>query len=130
MFKSRLQNSVSLSTAKAEYVALSLCVQEVLWAKNLLLEIKIKIDNPVIVHEDNQSANAIAKNEGYQSRAKHIDIRYYFVRDQVKNKVIQLEYIETKLQLANFLTKTISTKKFQFLVAKSNIENFFVEEEC
>ena len=75
MFKSRLQNSVSLSTAKAEYVALSLCVQEVLWAKNLLLEIKIKIDSPVIVHEDNKSANAIAQNEGYQSRAEHIDIR-------------------------------------------------------
>ena len=56
-------------------MALSLCVQEVLWAKNLLLEIKIKIDNPVIVHEDNQSANAIAKNEGYQSRVEHIDIR-------------------------------------------------------
>ena len=129
MFKSRLQNSVSLSTAKAEYVALSLCVQEVLWAKNLLLEIKIKIDNPVIVHEDNKNANSIAKNEGYQSRAKHIDIRYYFVRDQVKNKVIQLEYIETKLQLAKFLTKTISTKKFQVLVAKSNIKNFSVEEE-
>ena len=105
-------------------MALSLCVQEVLWAKNLLLEIKIKIDNPVIVHEDNQSANAIAKNEGYQSRAKHIDIRYHFVRDQVKTKVIQLEYIEIKLQLADFLTKAISTKKFQFFVAKSNIKSF------
>ena len=69
------QDSVSLSTAKAEYVALLLCVQKVLWAKNLLLEIKIKIDSPVIVHEDNKSANAIAKNEGYKSRAEHIDIR-------------------------------------------------------
>ena len=93
-------------------MALSLCVQEVLWAKNLLLEIKIKIDSPVIVHEDNKSANAIAKNEGYQSRAEHIDIQYYFVCDQGKNKVIQLEYIETKLQLADFLTEAILTKKF------------------
>ena len=130
IFKSRLQNSVSLSTAEAEYVALSLCVQEVLWAKSLLLEMKIKIDNPVVVYEDNQGAIAIAKNEGYQSRAKHIDIRYHFIRDQVKTKVIQLHYIKTELQLADFLTKAISTKKFQFLVAKSNIGNFSVEEEC
>ena len=124
IFKSRMQNSVSLSTAEAEYVALSLCNQEVLWMKSLLLEMKTKIDIPVIVYEDNQSAIAIAKYEGYQSRAKHIDIRYHFVRDQVKNKIIQLEYIETKLQLADFLTKAISTKKFQFLVTKSSIGNF------
>ena len=83
-----------------------------LQSKRLLLEV-----------EDNQSSIGIAKNEGNHSRAKHIDIRYHFVRDQYKNKVIQLEYIETKLQLADFLTKAIWTKKFQSLVAKANIGN-------
>ena len=82
---------------------------------------KTKIDSPVIVHKYNQSANTIAINEGYQRCAKYIDIRYRFVRDQVKNKFNQLKHIETKLQLADYLTKAISTKKFQFLVAKSNI---------
>ena len=124
IFKSKLQGSVSLSTAEAEYVALSLCIQEILWTKSLLMEMKVKIDAPVVVYEDNQSAIAIAKNEGYQSRAKHIDIRYHFVRDQVKAKVIQLEYIETKLQLADFLTKATSTSKFQFLVGKTNVGDF------
>ena len=112
---------MSLSTPKAEYVALSLCIYEVLWSKSLLQEMKVNIDGPVVVYEDNQRAIAIAKNEGYHSRAKHIYLRYQFIRDQVKNKVIQLEYIETKLQLADFLSKAISTKKFQFLVAKANI---------
>ena len=84
---------------------------------------KVNIDGPVVVYEDNQRAIAIAKNEGYHSRSAHIDIRYHFVRDQVKNNVIQLENIKTKLQLAGFLTKAISTKKFQFLVAKANIGN-------
>ena len=51
---------------------------------------KVNIDTLVVVYEDNQSAIAIAKNEGYHSRSEHIDIRYHFVRDQVKNKVIQL----------------------------------------
>lgn len=88
------------------------------------MEMKVNIDAPVVVYEDNQSAIAIAKNEGYQSRAKHIDIRYHFVRDQVKAKVIQLEYIETKSQLADFLTKAISTSKFKFLVAKTNVGEF------
>ena len=69
----------------------------------------VTIDGPVVVYEDNQTAIAIARNEGYQSRAKHIDIRYPFVRDHVKNKIIQLEDIETKLQLADSLTKAILT---------------------
>uniref|UniRef100_A0AAV1V3J0 RNase H type-1 domain-containing protein n=1 Tax=Peronospora matthiolae TaxID=2874970 RepID=A0AAV1V3J0_9STRA len=88
------------------------------------MEMKIKIDAPVIVYEDSQSAIAIAKNEGYQSRAKQIEIRYRFVRDQVKAKVTQLENIETKLQLADFLTKAILTSKFHFLVAKTNVGDF------
>lgn len=123
IFKSKLQGSVSLSTAEAEYVALTLCTQETPWTKNLLNEMKININYPVVINEDNQSAIAIAKNNGYQSRAKHIDIRYHFVREQVKAKSIELKYIDTKLQLADFLTKPISTKQFELLLDKSNIRN-------
>ena len=68
VFKSRTQHNVSLSTAEAEYVALSLCVQEVFWVKSLLREMGIEIKVPVPIFEDNQGAIAIAKNEGYQSR--------------------------------------------------------------
>uniref|UniRef100_A0AAV1TWK2 Uncharacterized protein n=1 Tax=Peronospora matthiolae TaxID=2874970 RepID=A0AAV1TWK2_9STRA len=88
------------------------------------MEMKVKIDAPVIANEENRSAIAIAKSEGYQSRATHIYIRYNFVRDQVKAKVAQLEYIKTKLQLAEFLTKAIPTSKVQFLVAKTNVGDF------
>ena len=84
----------------------------------------MQIDYAITVHEDNQSAIAIAKNDGYQSRAKHIDIRYHFVREQVKGKIIKLKYTETKSQLADFLTKPISTKKFEMLVHKAKIRDF------
>uniref|UniRef100_A0AAV1VEY0 Polyprotein n=1 Tax=Peronospora matthiolae TaxID=2874970 RepID=A0AAV1VEY0_9STRA len=124
IFKSKLQSSVSLSTAEAECVALSLCIHDIMCTKSLLMKMKVKIDAPVIVYEDNQSGIAIAKIKGCQSRARHIDIRYYFVRDRVKAKMIQLEHIETKFQLADFLTKAISTSKFQSLVAKTSVGDF------
>ena len=82
IFKSKVQQSVALSTAEAEYIAISLCIQEVMWVKSLLSELKVRIDDSVVMHEDNQSAIAIANNDGYQSRAKHIDIRYHFVREK------------------------------------------------
>ena len=67
IFKSKMQQSVALSTAEAEYMALSLCVQEVLWTRILLKEIQVRIDYAITVHKDNQSVIAIAKNDGYQS---------------------------------------------------------------
>ena len=69
------------------------------------MEMKVRIDAPVVVYEDNQSAIAIAKNEGDQNRAKHVDNRHHFARDQVKVRVIQLEYFKTKSLLADFLAK-------------------------
>ena len=123
IFKSKYQQSVTLSTAKAEYMALSLCVQEVLWLNNLLTEVKVQLRYPVKIYEDNQSAIALANDDRYQSRAKHIDIRHHFVRQHVKLNNITLEYIESRKQLVDFLTKPLSTRQFQDLVAKSNIGN-------
>ena len=123
IFKSKIQQSVALSTAEAEYVALSLCMQEVLWLKSLLCELKSKIPQKIKIFEDNQSAIAIAKNDGYQCKAKHIDIRYHFIRDHLKDEKIVIEYIDFKNQLADFLTKPISTKQFQDLIRLANIKN-------
>ena len=75
------------------------------------------------LYEDNQIGIAIANNRGYQSRAKHIDIRHHFVRQHVKLNNITLEYIESRRRLADFLTKALPTRKFQDLVGKSNIRN-------
>ena len=62
---------MSLSTAEAEYMAFSLCIQEVLWSKCILLEMKVNIFGLVVVNEDNQSAIAIAKNKVSQSCKAH-----------------------------------------------------------
>jgi hypothetical protein len=124
IYKSRTQHNVSLSTAEAEYVALSLCVQEVLWLKALLSQMGINVKLPITIYEDNQGTIAIAKNEGYQSRAKHIDIRHHFVCEHVKAKTIELVYIESSNQLADCLTKPISTKQFQRLLIKPKVEDY------
>ena len=68
------------------------------------------------IHEVNQSAIVIANNDKYQSRAKYIDIRYHFFREQIKAKRIKLQHIDTKFQLADFLIKPVSTKKFMQLL--------------
>lgn len=98
-----------------------MCIQEVLWMKSLLLGMGNMIQDPVSIYVDSQSAIAMANNDGYQSRAKHIDIRYHFIREHIKSGDIKLNYLPAKKQLADFLTKAIATKQFHRLVQLSHI---------
>jgi hypothetical protein len=60
------------------------------------------------VHEDNQGCIKLSKNSVMKERTKHIDIAYHFVREMVKDKVIELEYCPTNDMFADILTKSVS----------------------
>jgi hypothetical protein len=63
---------------------------------------------------DSQSAIFLAKNPAYHSKTKHIDIQYYFVRDMVEEKNVLLMKVDTLKNVADSLTKSVSTKKFSW----------------
>ena len=73
-WKSRKQDTVALSTAEAEYVALSIAAQECVWMRRLLSELGNPPGGPTTILEDNQSSIATARNPQFHGRAKHIDI--------------------------------------------------------
>ncbi|KAF0689408.1 Aste57867_19142 [Aphanomyces stellatus] len=91
---------VTLSTAEAEYIALCDLVKELLWHIELQEELGFP-QRSIVVHCDNQSAIANAKNPGHHDRTKHICTKYHFVRDQVEKGRIQLSYCPTKLMVAD-----------------------------
>ena len=76
---SKKQNSVSLSTAKAEYIATRSCFSKLLWMKKLLSDYGISQDT-MVVYCDNSSAIDISKNPIQHSKTKHIEIRYHLLR--------------------------------------------------
>ncbi|POM58553.1 mitochondrial protein [Phytophthora palmivora] len=98
---SKKQSSVSLSTSEAEYIALSLAIQEGKWVHKLLCEILAAAgENPV--------------NHG---RAKYIDIKYHHIRDEVKRGEVIVEYCETATMLADILTKGLARPRHKDLTA-------------
>ena len=109
---SKKQPVVALSTSEAEYIALSYAVQEAIWLKSLLTSVGVVVDKPIIIKEDNQGAIAIAKDPVKHTRAKHIDIRFHFLRDIIKRGDIELEYCSTENMTADILTKPVSKNKF------------------
>ena len=83
---------ISLSTAKAEYIAAACCTQ-VMWMKQTLQDMKVSIDEPISIKCDNTSAISMSKNHVLHSKTKHILIKYHFLREQVAQKVVNLEYV-------------------------------------
>lgn len=73
VFKSKYQRTAVLSSAEAEYMALSLCPQEVLWTRAMLRDMGHEQVRKTQVWKDNQGAIAIANNAGYHARTKHVD---------------------------------------------------------
>lgn len=110
-WSSRLQPFVTLSTTEAEYVAAVAAAQEILWLRNLFTELGYKFDSPSVLYLDNQSALAVAKNPDHHGRVKHLDLRFYWLRDEVEKGTIHVRYISTEEMPADGLTKSLGRQK-------------------
>ena len=111
---SKKQNSISLSTAEAEYIAASSYCTQLLWMQKLLYDYGICQEH-LTIYCDNTSAINISKNPVQHARTKHREIRHHFIRKLVEDGTFTLEFIHTDDQKANLFTKPLDSKCFEFL---------------
>ncbi|POM64196.1 Retrotransposon Tca5 Polyprotein [Phytophthora palmivora] len=130
VFKSKKQTAVALSTAEAEYMALAVVTQEVIWLRQLLGEMGFQQLPATTVFVDNKAAISIATNQGGVSRAKHIDLRLHFVRDHVARNNICIKHTPSTSQQADFLTKVLPTPQFTNLTKMCGVTGHPLEREC
>ncbi|GJX64904.1 putative ribonuclease H-like domain-containing protein [Tanacetum coccineum] len=115
------QTIIANSTTKAEYVAAANCYGQVLWIQNQMLDYGFNFINTKI-YIDNESTIYIMKNPVFHSKTKHIEIRYHFIRDYYKKKLIQVIKIHTDYNVADLLTKAFDVSRFNFLVVSIGLE--------
>ena len=110
-----MQSVVALSTTEAEYIAASEVVKEVMWLRGLVSELlQMKELKTTIIHCNNQSAVSLSKNQVYHDRIKHVDVKYYFIRDMIKSEAVDIDKISTNENVAGMLTKTLPYEKFNY----------------
>ncbi|GKF67935.1 hypothetical protein Tco_0197614 [Tanacetum coccineum] len=88
---------------------------EVLWMRSQLTGYGFAF-NKIPMYFDNRSAIALCCNNVQHSRSKHIDIRHYFIREQVEKGVVELYFVTTDYQLANIFTKALPRERFEFIL--------------
>ncbi|GJV54938.1 retrovirus-related pol polyprotein from transposon TNT 1-94 [Tanacetum coccineum] len=114
---SKKHDYTTMSTAEAEYVALSASCDQVMWMMIQLEDYGFNY-NRITLYRDSQSAIAISCNPVQHSRTKHINVRYHFIKEQVKRGIIELYFVRTEYQLADMFTKALSQDRFEYLVKR------------
>nr|GEY64085.1 retrovirus-related Pol polyprotein from transposon TNT 1-94 [Tanacetum cinerariifolium] len=114
---SKKQDCIAMSSAEAEYVLLSASCAQVMWMRIQLQDYGLHY-NKIPLYRDSQSAIAISCNPVQHSHTKHIHTRYHFIKEQVKNGIIELYFVITEYQLADMFTKALPEYRFKYLVRR------------
>ncbi|GKB52820.1 hypothetical protein Tco_0903573 [Tanacetum coccineum] len=125
-WSSKKQKSTAISSTEAEYIALSGCCAQILWMRSQLTDYGFTF-NKIPLYCDNKSAIALCCNNVQHSRAKHIDVRYHFIKEQVENGIVELYFVRTEYQLADIFTKPLPRERFNFLIEKLGMRSMSPE---
>ncbi|GKB33238.1 retrovirus-related pol polyprotein from transposon TNT 1-94 [Tanacetum coccineum] len=100
-WSSKKQKSTAISSTEAEYI--------------------------IPLYSNNKSVIALRCNNVQLSRAKHIDVRYHFIKEQVENGIVDLYFVRTEYQLADIFTKPLPRERFNFLIEKHGMRSMSSE---
>ena len=111
--QSKQQSVVALLTCESEYMAMSEAGKEAMWIRWFLEELGYrKRHRPVRLNGDNQGAIALGKNPYDNRRLKHIHTRYHWIREAIRRRILDIQWIPTTQMAADSFTKALPTQSF------------------
>ncbi|GJY51476.1 hypothetical protein Tco_0442323 [Tanacetum coccineum] len=116
-WSSKKQKSTAISSTEAKYIALSGYCAQILCMRSHLTDYGFQF-NMILLYYDNKSTIALCCNNVQHSRAKHIDVRYHYIKEQVKNGIVELYFVRMEYQLDDIFTKPLPRERFNFLAEK------------
>jgi ribonuclease HI len=107
---------------EAEYIALSETCKETMWLKAVRERFGYVDDDEVEINTDSQACISNINNRKYSNRTKHIDVKFYFVKDYYDEKIIALKFVSTETNVADLLTKPLGPTRIQNLNKLAGLE--------
>lgn len=100
-------------STEAEFIALSEACKEAQWIRRDLLDFGMCVNEPTTIYEDNQSCLKLIEEEKLTNRSKHIDVKYYYVKDYIERQIVRCVYCPTEEMIADHLTKPLHATRIK-----------------
>ena len=115
-WRSKAQKGVILSilsSSEAEYVAISDAVKEIKFLYFLLQNLGIELDLPIVVKTDNIGALFMSQNSSTGVRTRHVDTRYHFIRENIEDGIIKMEFVKSIDNDSDIFTKNVNREIYE-----------------
>jgi hypothetical protein len=117
-WRSSKQISVALSSNETKYINQTSAIINVMWAKELLNEIRIddtvsNKNQSTIIYANNQRIIKLVNNFIFQKRTKHIVVKYHYTRDFISQRIIKLKFKLTAEMIVDELIKSLRSIQFK-----------------
>ncbi|XP_012701436.1 uncharacterized protein LOC105914402 [Setaria italica] len=122
-WSARKQATVSRSSTEAEYKAVANATAEIMWIQILLYELGIQAPRAAKLWCDNIGAKYLSANPVFHARTKHIEVDYHFVRERVARRLLDIEFISTRDQVADGFTKPLPVRQLEMFKNNLNLRS-------
>ncbi|RVW18690.1 Retrovirus-related Pol polyprotein from transposon TNT 1-94 [Vitis vinifera] len=99
----------------SEFIAAASSACQAVWLRRILKSLNQVQTSPTVIYCDNVSAIKLSKNPVMHGRSKHIDVRFHFLQNLIKDEVVELLQCSTHEQIADIMTKPLKLEAFQKL---------------
>jgi hypothetical protein len=107
VYSSKRQPCIALSSTEAEIIAASACAVQIQHAVVLMRELGLCAEEPVKLHVDNTGTVALARDRKSCHKSRHVDRRYFKVRELAAEGVLSVDYVGTHENTSDVLTKVL-----------------------
>ena len=113
-WKSAKQSLIVASTMEAEFVACFEATVQANWLRKFIsgLGVVDSIAQPLKIYCDNSATVFFSENDKYSKGAKHMELKYFAVKEEVQKHRVLIEHVSTELMITDPLTKGLSPKVF------------------
>ena len=120
-WRSKKQKVVTLSSAEADFRGMAKGLCELLWLRNLLIEVSFPPCSAMNLFCDNKAAIDIPHNPIQHDHTKHVEVDQHFIKQNLEEKIIQFPFVKS----ADILTKAISSRNFNDSLDKLGVIDIF-----
>ena len=122
-WRSKRQKIVLLSSAEAEYHAMTGACCELTWLRYLLIDLGVLHLEPALLYCDNKAALHIIPNPVFHERTRHIEMDCHYIRDRIQDGSVATRFLTSTHKLENVLTKALGKDVFTSMICKLGVRD-------